>query len=289
MKRFTLLLFVFLLFSCACFTYNSYIITKPIAKLPNTASSAVASSAVASSNEPPGTITFVNNTGQTIWVGAQHNPDATFLPDGGGWRLDQGQTHSVTLPNGWAGKFWGRTGCTFDSSGSGSCATGDCGNHLQCNGDGSADPISLAEFKFNGYQGDDFYDVSYVAGYNLPIIITVASPHPHSQDPYRCGDAGCPTDVNATCPSELQKKDTGGKVIGCMSPCDAFNHMDIYCCEGAYRSAQTCDPTKWPVNYAQVFKKACPSAYSYPFDDPTSTFACRDCSYQVAFGSLGSS
>jgi hypothetical protein len=27
---------------------------------------------------------------------------------------------------------WGRTGCSFDGSGRGSCATGDCGGALSC-------------------------------------------------------------------------------------------------------------------------------------------------------------
>jgi hypothetical protein len=147
-------------------------------------------------------------------------------------------------------------------------------------------PASLAEFTLDGAGGSDFYDVSYVDGFNLPMIITTSNT-PSSSDPYRCGNAGCPTDVNATCPSELQKKDAGGKVIACMSPCLAF-HTDQYCCAGAYNTPQTCDPTKWPVNYAQIFKKACPSAYSYPYDDPTSTFTCQNCNYQITFGSLGS-
>lgn len=30
-----------------------------------------------------------------------------------------------------------------------------------------------------------------------------------------------------------------------------------------------------PEQYAKVFKDACPSAYSFPYDDPTSTFTCR--------------
>ena len=237
---------------------------------------------------PPPTATqrtfrFVNNTGQTIWVGAQ----GSVLPENGGWKLDSGQTHDITIPNGWtSGRFWGRTECTF-GSGSGTCATGDCGGHLQCNGAGGAPPASLAEFTLNGGGGNDFYDVSYVDGYNVPMIITTSNTQSNSQDPHRCGEAGCPTDVNATCPSALQKKDASGKVVACMSSCAAFN-TDQYCCRGAYGTPQTCDTSKWPVNSAQIFKKACPSAYSYAFDDATSTFTCQNCSYQITFGSLGS-
>src|SRR5947207_8927614 len=58
--------------------------------------------------------TFVNHTGQTIWVGAA----GSVLVNNGGWKLDVGQVDTIPVPNGWtAGRFWGRTGCTFDSSG----------------------------------------------------------------------------------------------------------------------------------------------------------------------------
>jgi hypothetical protein len=40
--------------------------------------------------------------------------------------------------------------------------------------------------------------------------------------------------------------------------------------------------------YAKVFKDACPTAYSFPYDDPTSTFTCagtstRDVDYTITF------
>src|SRR4051794_34629388 len=60
--------------------------------------------------------TFVNNSGQTIWVGLLNNPGQP-LPEGGGFRLDAGTSHSVVLPDNWAGRFWPRTGCSFDSNG----------------------------------------------------------------------------------------------------------------------------------------------------------------------------
>ncbi|KAG5011417.1 hypothetical protein JHK86_023678 [Glycine max] len=60
-----------------------------------------------------------------------------------------------------------RHGCIFDSSGSGTCITGDCGGKLKCDGVGGAPPASLAEFTLDSQEGD-FYDVSLVDGYNLP-------------------------------------------------------------------------------------------------------------------------
>jgi hypothetical protein len=43
-----------------------------------------------------------------------------------------------------------------------------------------------------------------------------------------------------------------------------------------------------PEKYAKVFKDACPTAYSFPYDDPTSTFTCQgtqagNVGYQITF------
>ncbi|HEY4035708.1 MAG TPA: thaumatin family protein [Ktedonobacteraceae bacterium] len=304
MKNFILALCLLSLLSCACFAYNAYdtsryattqlTVTPSIGTQPAVIpSTEIQPTVIPSIGTQPTIIpftggaqrafTFVNHTGQTIWVGTQ----GSVLLKNGGWRLDVGQTSTILVPKNWAsGRFWGRTGCTFDSSGAGSCATGDCGGHLQCNGAGGVPPASLAEFTLSGGGGNDFYDISYVDGSNIPIIITTSNT-PSSSDSRQCGNAGCPTDINAICPSALQKKDASGKVVACMSACLAL-HTDQYCCTGAYNTPQTCDPTKWPVNYAQIFKKACPSAYSYAFDDTTSTFTCKNCNYQITFGSLGS-
>jgi hypothetical protein len=88
----------------------------------------------------------------------------------------------------------------------------------------------------------------------------------------------------ATCPTELQKRDGSGRVVACLSACARFN-TDQYCCRGAYGSPQTCNPNNWPVNYAAIFKRACPSEYSYAYDDTSSTFTCGNPnpSYHITF------
>lgn len=53
----------------------------------------------------------------------------------------------------------------------GHCATGDCGGRIECNGAGGVPPATLAEFQFDGHGGLDYYDVSLVDGYNLPMAI----------------------------------------------------------------------------------------------------------------------
>ena len=76
----------------------------------------------------------------------------------------------------------------------------------------------------------------------------------------------------------------GGSGDTCLSPCTAFN-TDQYCCRAQWASRSACDPTKWPVNYAAIFKKAEPFAYSYVDDDATSTFTCTgECGYRITFG-----
>lgn len=53
----------------------------------------------------------------------------------------------------------------------------------------------------------------------------------------------------------------------CLSACAKYN-KDSYCCTGSYKS-----PTKCGTNYYSVAaKKMCPDAYSFAFDDQTSTF-----------------
>jgi hypothetical protein len=228
------------------------------------------------------TFSFVNNTSQTIWAGAAGN--AGFpAPSGGGWEMRPGSTFSVTVSNGWQGRFWGRTYCSFDSGGTGSCETGDCGHVLKCNGANGATPASLAEFTLNGANGQDFYDVSYVDGFNVPITISpVGGASPRAGDHYWCGVAGCGTDLNPGCPAVLRVTDASGRIVACNSACNAF-HTDQYCCVGPY-NATNCKPTTWPVNYAAYFKSGCPDAYSYAYDDAASTFADKDANYQISFG-----
>jgi hypothetical protein len=231
------------------------------------------------------TFTLVNNTSQTIWAGAL----GKTVPGNGGWIMAPGSSNTVTVPDTWSGRFWGRTYCTFNSSGKGTCETGDCGSVLQCNGAGGVPPATLAEFTLGGTTGNDFYDVSFVDGFNVPMTITpVGGAQPKPGDPYWCGVAGCGTDLNPNCPAALQEKDTSGRIVACKSACEAFN-TDQFCCRGAFNTPATCKPANWPVDYANYFKSNCPYAYSYAYDDPTSTFQDKGASFKITFGPAGGS
>ncbi|KAK6129358.1 hypothetical protein DH2020_036874 [Rehmannia glutinosa] len=113
-----------------------------------------------------------------------------------GFQLDSGQTINIPNVPGWSGRIWARTGCTFDATGVGSCLTGDCGGRLECNGNGAAPPASLFEITLG--EEKDFYDVSIVDGYNLPLV---AAPRGVGGG---CNVTGCVADINMGCPRELQ-------------------------------------------------------------------------------------
>ena len=246
-----------------------------LVKTPRPTASATATGG-GSSVRPPAapagrrSITVVNRTQQTVWAVVTNSP---VYP--AGRELRPGQSFSLTVADSWGGRIWGRTGCGGDASGT--CLTGDC--TTTCGG--PTTPTTLGEFTFAAYAGMDFYDVSMVDGSNLPMYVNIS--HTTSTDPLTasgCYKGTCTSPVN--CPSAMQAK-SGSQVIGCKPPCAAFGG-DTYCCRGAWAGRDNCVPSKWPVDYTQVFKRAEPYAYSYAFDD-SATMACKGaCYYRVTFG-----
>lgn len=220
--------------------------------------------------------TFVigNNCGYTIWPGVLSNAGVPLLANGG-FTLQPGQSTSLDAPSGWSGRLWGRTHCNFTSEGVGTCDSGDCGGKLECQGIGATPPATLVEFTLQGTAGatQDYYDVSLVDGYNVPVAVT-----PSDSGGGTCGVASCSVDINTNCPASLQVVDDGGQVVSCKSACLAFQSAQ-YCCDGAYASPTTCTPT----TYSEFFKSACPNAYSYAYDDPTSIFTCSSTQYLITF------
>ncbi|CAL4904855.1 unnamed protein product [Urochloa decumbens] len=119
--------------------------------------------AFAAASARAATFTITNNCGYTVWPAG--------IPVGGGTQLDQGQTWTVNVPAGTSGRFWGRTGCSFNG-GSGHCDSADCGGALSCTVSGQP-PATLAEFTIGGAQ--DYYDISVVDGYNLPMAFSCST------------------------------------------------------------------------------------------------------------------
>ncbi|KAG7540192.1 Thaumatin family [Arabidopsis thaliana x Arabidopsis arenosa] len=212
------------------------------------------------------TFTLVNKCDFPVWPGILSGSGSPKL-DTTGFELSKDTSRTFRAPAGWSGRFWGRTGCNFDgSSSTTSCSTGDCGSgEMECNGSGAEPPATLAEFTLGVSGSLDFYDVSLVDGYNLPMIVEGSG---------LCPTTGCVTDLNQNCPTELKAKSG----LACRSACEAFGTPE-YCCSGAYGSPGTCKPSI----YSQVFKSACPRSYSYAYDDATSTFTCSDADYTITF------
>ncbi|KAL0325885.1 UNVERIFIED_CONTAM: Thaumatin-like protein 1 [Sesamum radiatum] len=148
--------------------------------------------------------TLVNRCDYTVWPGILSNAGSAGL-DTTGFQLPPRATRSFQAQPGWSGRFWARTGCSFDpTTGIGRCDTGDCrSNQIECNGAGATPPATLAEFTI-GSGNPDFYDVSLVDGYNLPMIIQPIG------GSGACGPTGCVTDVNRMCPNELRAGDGQG-------------------------------------------------------------------------------
>ncbi|EYU26305.1 hypothetical protein ABFS82_08G193300 [Erythranthe guttata] len=215
------------------------------------------------------TFTLKNYCGKTLWPAIVGKPPINIT----GLQLSPGRRADVEIPTGWSGRFWARTGCSFDPSGqNGNCATGDCGGRFQCDDIGGQPPASLAEFSLGDGSGRlDFYDVSYVDGFNVPIYIYLLAATSGN-----CSDVKCTADLNPSCPEELRVT-SGGVVVACKSACIAFKDEE-YCCTGAYNSPQLCKPTA----YSRYFKTGCPSAFSYAFDDG-SLFNCMGSYYVIQF------
>ncbi|KAK8270445.1 hypothetical protein V6Z12_D11G196500 [Gossypium hirsutum] len=114
--------------------------------------------------------------------------------------------------------------------------------------------------------------IRLVDGYNLPMMIS-----PQGGTGANCTSAGCAADLNGDCPMELKVVD-GSEGVACKSACDVFGDPQ-YCCSGAYATPNTCKPS----TYSQFFKTACPTAYSYAYDDGTSTFTCAGADYVITF------
>jgi hypothetical protein len=257
----------------------------PLAKTPAPATSpeAAKKTAPAAPARKPNlhrTVTFVNRLKQTVWVASGEQAPKPALPVSG-WKLKPGKRLTIKVPDAWNGRFWGRTGCKFNSEGRGHCETGDCAGRFQCRQYGGI-PATLAEFKFNTWHNLDFYDVSMVDGANIPLWINIAAGR--TKDPVNakgCSPRGCVHKV--ICPKKIQVA-KNSRTVGCISACARLK-TDQYCCRGKWSARSACDPRKWPVDYAALFKKAQPYAYSYVYDDATSTFTCAGtCGYRITFG-----
>lgn len=210
-----------------------------------------------------------NHLPRELWIEVQSGGSGPLKSDG--FHLAAGADTVYEVPNVWkASRLWGR----IDRAQTG--------------------PSTLIEWTMGKR---DWYDISLVDGYNLPITIT---PVPgtytaiDSTDPFDCGSISCSEDLLATCPEELRKTDGLGLTTQCLSACSRWNE-DGYCCRGDFDSPETCRPSTWERNWPLLFKAACPTAVTYAFDDSSDTFICGagpegvGPDYEIGFGEIRAS
>ncbi|KIJ56338.1 hypothetical protein M422DRAFT_57689 [Sphaerobolus stellatus SS14] len=217
------------------------------------------------------TFTVTNNCPFTIWPAIFTDLNVgTAVPDAPtGWEAPEFSSMTFSVPNNWqAGRIWGRRNCDFSTNpGPNSCLDGGCNGGLLCDPHtgGGVPPASLAEWTLGLNGQPDFYDVSLVDGYNLPMRIT---------NNVGCPVADCPVDLGPNCPAQLKGPfDSTGFPVGCRSACEANldgNPTDsANCCSGSHNTPATCPPSG--VEFYSYFKGNCPNAYAYAFDESSGT------------------
>lgn len=223
--------------------------------------------------------TVNNDCPFTIWP-AIYTENATVVALSGvatGWEAAPGSSLSFVVPEAWTGgHIWGRQDCDFSSGNTppdtnttiGGCVSGGCPGGLLCTGMGAA-PTTHAEWTLapgNG-SGADYYDVSIVDGFNLPLQVLPSATN--------CGVAECVAELNANCPEPLRGPFSPGSTtpIGCKSACtanlDGNPNNSASCCTGQFSAPGACPSSG--VQYYEYFKSACPFTYAYSQDVTSGT------------------
>jgi len=197
-------------------------------------------------------VTVKNNCGYQIALGVW----PAVWSNGGGFL---GSGASVTFgqwASGTGGRIWSRHNCVANGSGPDICSSGQCGGSgIACAGSTAAG-VSEAEINFNA-SGTDWYDVSYVDGYNDMASI---APSNGAYAASCSSKPGCPT---------VMGNGYGGGGDSCLSPCTAYN-TDQYCCRNAFGTSASCNEGAWPApgsTYVNGIHGACNGEYAYAYDD----------------------
>ncbi|KAK8849433.1 hypothetical protein IAR55_004765 [Kwoniella newhampshirensis] len=220
-------------------------------------------------------ITVKNSCSSTIWPALYTDPNSgkPIPSQPTGWELTAGQQTVFQVDDNWtSGRLWARTGCVHQD-GQFQCLTGSCGGGAGGAGQGGSMlctttdqvPATLAEFTLST-SGVDNYDISLVDGFNIPLSIEVSDSS--------CTSPKCEYNINMDCPAVLRTSlDKTGKNLGCLQPCNAGFGQEKYgnraCCSGGYNDPNLCQPCG--VDYYDLFKKSCPNAYAYAYDEKSKT------------------
>ncbi|CAH1379328.1 unnamed protein product [Tenebrio molitor] len=177
--------------------------------------------------------------------------------------LQAGEDTTLTYSEPWSGRIWGRI---------------DCYSVDEC---GAAGPIPASLSEITVGDGNAFYDLSLVDGFNIDLSMEPIDGHGDGGQ-YSCQKAECSYPIFNDCPDELKLFNKDGVLVSCQAACNVFND-DLYCCRGEHSTPETCKSSDWPVDYASFFKDRCPDAYSYAYDDQQSTYTCDSNRYIISF------
>ncbi|RSH91668.1 hypothetical protein EHS25_009037 [Saitozyma podzolica] len=237
-------------------------------------------------------ITVLNQCGSTIWP-AMYTGGSAIPTQPTGWELASGDSTTFTVDDSWSSaRIWARTGCTATDAGDFECLTGGCGagtgGDVTCTGTG-VPPATLAEFTLSA-SGTDNYDISLVDGFSIPLNII-----PSASD---CPAPECAVNINPLCPGTLRTAiSENGLNLACMHPCNAGYGQETFgnrdCCTvdklfgfRGYNDPALCQSCG--VDFYDLFKDSCNTAYAYAYDDQygTALWTCPGSSlsdYTIAF------
>jgi hypothetical protein len=212
------------------------------------------------------------------------------------------------MPQGWGGRLWGRTGCTSttgcESGDCLHCQTGQCGvpGELECTNPAQgiaygANGATLFEPTLDSNQ-TDFWDISNVSGYNLPMVATACGSAGASvtcnlsgqkvsgTQPLASG-VGCTNgDLNQSCPDLLQVKgacncatdaDCGGTEGSCV------NNL----CNNKQCTVECTDPYDLCTSGSGTYAASPPLTASSCLQCGTSVDASTGVTYQEEYGCVG--
>jgi PGF-pre-PGF domain-containing protein len=198
-----------------------------------------------SSGETTGCGNTTMTPSQINALSGYHNPanglshvhcNGSLIRNGGFELAAKNGAESFMFSTGWQGAFYPRTNCSFDASGIGGCETGNCTDvtgkgRLQCGGAGSAAPVTKGEMNLD--DTDDWYDVSWVDGFNIAMIIrpTQYDAGYQAEEPtHHCAIAGCNVGLldfaSSRVPSwDILKYPSAKHVAGILSSCNYYSNL----------------------------------------------------------------
>lgn len=230
-------------------------------------------------------LSVTNQCDFPVWMATTPNSNMAPLPDGI-VKLEKGKSHDYSIANsGWAGRLWPKIGCNSNGR---NCTAGEA--VPPCPPSGCQPPADTKiEFYFPNLASREnaWYDISLVDGYSLPVEIK-----PRGNESGSCITTKCNLSLNECPQNETQglgdlRVFNGGKAVQCLSPCKKWNYpapfglgksetespgIDLCC---PYNDVNRC--RTGPVvrtKFVQTVRKACPTAYSYAYDDEAGLHSC---------------